>query len=120
MREQVGEVGCVASRGKYGVEHDLSAGAMVGVIESVKREKILRVAGDEDIRFVAADLADKVSAEVKVWDQIPVREVQKKRRLGSNDFGGFGLFPVSNPAKFFGSHIRLGGGVEALVAAGEQ
>jgi len=40
----------------------LTAGAMIGVIDTVLGEEILRVTGDEDIGFLRADDADNIAA----------------------------------------------------------
>ena len=80
----------------------------------------MRVAGDEDVWLMPADFADNVTAEVKAWDEVAIRQVQKERRVRSDQLGGVGLFRMSDPAQTFWGHFGMGGGVESFIAAGQK
>ncbi len=120
LGEQFREIDDVASSGKDRVKDNLSAGAVVGMVDAVKCEEILRVAGDEDIRLVPANFADDVTAEIKAWDDVSIRQVHEMRRVCSDHFGCVGLFRMSYPAQAFGSHFWMRGGIKSLVAAGQK
>ena len=120
LGEQFGEVGFVVRGGEDRVEDGLSGGAVIGVVESVGGKKILRIAGDEDIGLFASDDADDLAAQIQVWDEVAVLEVQKVNRLRADHFRGRVLFVMSQRAQVGGSHFFCGGVVEAFVAAGQQ
>ena len=77
------------------VKDDLSAGAVVGMVEAIERKQGLWITCHENIRFVPADLADNVSAQIQVWDEVPILKVQKMNRASTDDFRGVILFHVS-------------------------
>ena len=120
LSKQLRKVYDVASSWEDGIENNLSAGAVVGVIDAVESEEVLRVAGDEDIRLVPANFADNVTAEIKAWDEVPIWQVHEMRRVCADHFGCVGLFHMPNPAQAFGSHFWVSSGVEAFVTASQK
>ena len=120
LGKQFREIDDVASGGEYGVEDNLSAGAVVGMVDAVERKEVLRVASNEDIRLVSANFTDNVTAEIKAWDEVSIRQVHEMRRVCADHLGSVGLFGVSNPAQAFGSHFRVRGGIESLISAGQK
>ena len=79
--EKFGEINKIPRGGENSVQDDLSAGAMVGMVDAILGKQILRVAGDEDVGLVPADLAHHVAAQVKAWDEVSICEVEKMNCL---------------------------------------
>ena len=79
--EQFGEEQIVARGGEDGIQHHLPGSAVVGMVDAIGGEQVLRVAGDQDIGFHLADDAHHVAAQVKVWDQRAVFSVQEVNRF---------------------------------------
>ena len=77
LRKQIREIGDVAGSWENRIQNDLSAGAVVGMIDAVGGEQSLRITGDEDIGLVPANFAYDVTAQIQVWDEVPVREVHE-------------------------------------------
>ena len=94
--QKIREVGRVARGGEDRIQYDLSAGAMIGVIDAVDGKQRLRITSEENIGFVSADLADYHATRIKIGNEVAIRIFHKMHRLSADDFCGFILFFMPN------------------------
>src|SRR5690349_13933554 len=120
--QQLWEEDGTPSRRKHRVHGGLPGGAVIGMIDTIYREKRLWVAGDEDIWLELTDDADNVAAQVNIRDKVAIGAVHEVDRFSAhtNDLCRGDLLFMADGAQGIGGHTLRCGVVEAFIATGEQ